>query len=90
MDELARYTVEVRRPQEGWEHLQQATARARRVAHDMRAEGTPVRLLRSIFVPEDDTCFLLYEALSSEAVRTALRRADLSAGREVNTPDAEL
>lgn len=90
MEAPARYTVELRRPQEGWEHLQQVTARARRVAREMRAEGTPVRLLRSIFVPEDDTCFLLYEALSSEAVRTALRRANLSAGRGVNAPDAEL
>jgi hypothetical protein len=43
----------------------------------MRREGTPVRFLRSIFVPEDDTCFLLYEAPSARSVRQAAGRAGL-------------
>jgi hypothetical protein len=34
-----------------------------------------VRHLRSILVPEDETCFLLFDAPSSAAVRDALRRA---------------
>jgi Nickel responsive protein SCO4226-like len=37
-----------------------------------------VRFLRSVFVPEDETCFYLYEATSAEAVRTAARRAALA------------
>jgi hypothetical protein len=40
-------------------------------------EGTPVRYLRSIFVPEDETCFFLYEAGSADAVREAALRAGL-------------
>jgi Nickel responsive protein SCO4226-like len=51
--------------------------RARRAAESLTAEGTPVRYLRSIFVPEDETCFYLYEAASVEAVREAARRAAL-------------
>jgi hypothetical protein len=44
----------------------------------MRREGTRVRFLRSVYVPEDDACFQLYEAASAEAVREAAERAELS------------
>jgi Protein of unknown function (DUF4242) len=50
---------------------------ARLAAEELTREGTPVRCLRSIFVPEDETCFFLFEAASAEAVREAARRAAL-------------
>lgn len=50
---------------------------ARRAAEELARGGTPVRYQRSIFVPEDETCFCLYEAESAEAVREAARRAEL-------------
>jgi hypothetical protein len=37
-----------------------------------------VRFVRAVFVPEDETCFYLYEAASAEDVDEAVRRADLS------------
>lgn len=40
-----------------------------------------VRLVRSIFVPEDETCFYLFEAPSIEAVREAMPRAGLRVER---------
>ena len=49
-------------------------------AEELTREGTPIRVLRSIFVPEDETCFYLYEAESVEAVREAARRAVLPVG----------
>jgi hypothetical protein len=55
--------------------------RARRAAERMSREGTSVRLVRSIFVPEDETCFELYEAESLDAVREAARRAELRVDR---------
>lgn len=58
-------------------------ARARLAAEELAREGTPVRYLRSIFVPEDETCFYLYEAASPEAVREAARRAQLPADRVI-------
>ena len=61
--------------------VERSAIRAQRAAEELTREGTPVRYLRSIFVPEDETCFLLYEARSAEAVRDALRRASLPAGR---------
>jgi hypothetical protein len=51
--------------------------RTRLAAEQLTREGTPVRYLRSIFVPEDETCFFLCEAASVEAVREAVQRADL-------------
>lgn len=50
---------------------------ARLAAQKLTCEGTPVRYLRSIFVPEDETCFLLYEATRAEDVEEAARRASL-------------
>ncbi len=70
-----RYLVELRRSDAGWEAVEGLAARARLTAGELRREGTPVRFLRTIFVPEDETCFLLYEGPSVEAVREATRRA---------------
>ena len=59
--------------------------RARREAERMSGEGTHVRLVRSIFVPEDETCFYLYDAHSAEAVLEAARRADIRIDRIAET-----
>lgn len=40
-----------------------------------------VRLVRTIFVPADETCFYLLEARSIEAVREAVLRAGVSVER---------
>lgn len=76
MDTPTRYTVELSLPQAGWTDMQDLTARARAAT-----EGGPVRFLRSIFVPEDDACFLLYEGPSAESVRAAALRAQLGPRR---------
>ena len=51
--------------------------RARAASRELVREGIPVRFLRSIFVPEDETAFFLYEAASPEAVYEAAHRASL-------------
>lgn len=51
---------------------------ARLAAEQLTREGTPVRYVRSIFVPEDETCFHLYEAARLEDVAEAARRASLA------------
>ena len=52
--------------------------RAQHAAVELTAAGTPVRFVRSIFVPADETCLFLYEAESIEAVRDAAHRAGIS------------
>ena len=61
------------------DHLaaQQHAERAEQASADLTREGQVVRCVRSIFVPEDETCFLLYEASSAELVAEAMRRAGL-------------
>ena len=58
-----------------------AARRFARVAEELTRERTPARYERSIFVPDDETCFHLYEAESAEAVREVVRRAALPRGR---------
>lgn len=40
-----------------------------------------MRYVRSVFVPEDETCFYLYEAASPDVVREAARCAGLGVER---------
>lgn len=46
-------------------------------ADQLSLEGKAVRLLRAIFVPEDETCFYLFRSGSPDAVREAADRAGL-------------
>ena len=48
-----------------------------RAAEQVSEEGAEVRLLVAILVPEDETCFYLFESSSADAVRDALARAQL-------------
>jgi Nickel responsive protein SCO4226-like len=76
VDRPTRYTVEVRPPEGGWADVQEVAARARAAC-----DGERVRFLRSIYVPEDDACFFLYEGLSAQSVTAAARRAELGVRR---------
>ena len=58
-----------------------ATGEAERAAAELAGEGRPLRFVRSIFVPDDETCFLLYEAARVEDVEEAARRASLPFAR---------
>ena len=77
IDRLAYHTFQLARPAEGWSRVSQLNARARAACDELTRQGTRVRFLRSIFIPEDEACFHLYEATSAEAVRQAARQAGL-------------
>ena len=51
---------------------------ARHAAEQLAREGTDVELVRSIFVPEDETCIFIYEADSLDSVRMAAERGALA------------
>ena len=58
-------------------------AAARVAAEALSREGTRIRCLRSMFVPEDETCFLVFEAADREHVLAATNRAGLTVDRIV-------
>jgi hypothetical protein len=71
------YLVELYVPRGDPAAAARGAAAARLAGEELTGEGTPVRYLRSIFVPEDETCFYLYEADSLGDARAAARRAGL-------------
>jgi hypothetical protein len=52
-------------------------------AEQLTREGTEVRLVHTILVPEDETCFYLFQAQGGEAVLAAAARAGIRFGRVV-------
>jgi hypothetical protein len=56
-------------------------ADAARAAGQASQPGAPVRFLHAIVVPEEETCFWLYQAPSAGAVRAAMTRAGLRPDR---------
>jgi len=72
---MAEFLVELYVSRAGADGADRETRRARCAAAALTAEGRPVRLVRSIFVPEDETCFLLVEADTVAAVHEAASRA---------------
>jgi hypothetical protein len=65
--------------------LEELEARMRSAAAELSESGTPVRYVRSIFVPEDETCFHLLDGPSRDAVAEAAKRAGISTLRITET-----
>ena len=74
---MAEYLLELYVSRTDGDAVERAAGRGRTVAGELTREGTPVRYVRSIFVPEDETCFFLFEAPSMDAVKEVARRAAL-------------
>ena len=80
---MPRYLVEAYVPRSRAGEARAAGGHARTAAETLVREGTPVRYVRTTFLPEDETCFHVFEAASEEAVREVCRRAGLGSGRIV-------
>jgi muconolactone delta-isomerase len=63
--------------------LSEIEARARLASVELQREGVPVRYVRSILIPGDETCLHLFQGPSVEAVREVSERAGFSAQRIV-------
>jgi hypothetical protein len=72
------YVVEVYLSRLHASTLEDLTARARRVAEELALAGTPVVYVRSVFLPEDETCFHFFDAPSLEAMEEACSRLGLT------------
>ena len=82
------YLVEVYVPRSGAEEARDAGRRARAAAEGLSGEGVPVQFVRTTFLPDDETCFHLFEADSSAAVEEVGRRAGLGRMRIIAAIEA--
>ena len=80
---MPRYMVERHLPGFTSEQLPAAAGAAKTTTAEMEREGTPVRYLRSTFVPGEEKCFCLFEGPSEQAVEEANDRAGLPFDRIV-------
>jgi hypothetical protein len=77
---LSRFLMELVPAQAGFDDIQSVSDRSRAACEEMTVESKPIRLLRSLFLPEDGSCFLLFEAASASNVEEAARRAFVQPG----------
>ena len=82
------YLVEVYLPRARGHEAGATGSRARAAAEELSREGTPVRYVRTTFLPDDETCFHLFEASSAEVVEEVSRRAELGRARIVPAIEA--
>ena len=80
---MASYLIETYLPRLHAAEFSEASARAHQAAKRLSRQGRPIRHLRSIFLPEDETCLHFFEAPDSESVREAARWAALACDRIV-------
>jgi hypothetical protein len=88
---MAEFLGELYVSRESGEAVEQGEDRVREAASQLTREGEHIRFLRTIFVPEDETCFYLFEAGSAVAVREVGARAALPFDRVCRSwsrPDA--
>jgi hypothetical protein len=75
------YLVEAYLPRSGAREAEEAGRRARAAAAGLTREGASIRYVRTTFLPEDETCFHLFEAACPALVEAAARRAQLGRAR---------
>ncbi len=80
---MPKYMVERHLPGITSDQLSAAAARAKATTAEMTDEGTPIRYLRSTFVPSEEKCFCLFDGPSADAVEQANKRADIPYERVV-------
>lgn len=74
---MPKYMVELYVPRDDYAAVERGVEQTRRAAELLTGHGTPVRYLRSIFVPEDETCFFLLEAADADSAQAAARATEL-------------
>ena len=80
---MPKYMVERHLPGITSDQLSAAAARAKSTTAQMSEEGTPIRYLRSTFVPGEEKCYCLFDGPSADAVEQANKRAEIPYERVV-------
>jgi hypothetical protein len=71
------FLIELYVPRSASQGIARDVERVRAAAAQQTRDGQRVRYLSCILVPEDETCFLLFEACSADALRETARIAEL-------------
>ena len=82
------YLVEAYMPRSHAQEARAAGRRARAAAEELSRDGAAVAYVRTTFLPNDETCFHLFEAASAEVVEEACNRAELGRARVVPAIEA--
>ena len=77
------YLVERYVPRHKTDELGVEARRARALAEDLSRGGRSIRYVRTTLLPDDETCFHLFEADSAETVSDLCARAGLQHARIV-------
>jgi hypothetical protein len=85
LPDLSPFLVELERPELLALDVRALADRSRAVTEEMRGEGTHVRFLRTIYVPEDGRCFLLFEGGCRADVSEAVGRVDVATATPVES-----
>ncbi len=80
---MPKYMVERHLPGITSDQLAAAAASAKSTTAQMSEEGTPIRYLRSTYVPGEEKCYCLFDGPSADAVEQANKRADIPYERVV-------
>ena len=82
------YLVEVYVPRSHAREARASGRRARAAAEELARESVSIRYVRTTFLPDDETCFHLFEASSAEVVEVASSRAELGRTRVMAAVEA--
>jgi hypothetical protein len=77
------YVLEAYVPQSRLPRMSDLHASARAATCSLRRQGRSVRLIRSIYLPTDETCFLLVDTADRNAVDELAARLDVTVVRIV-------
>jgi hypothetical protein len=86
---MTRFLAEIYLPRSRTGDSSRAARCARAAAEQLSREGTPVRHVRTTLLPEDETCFHVFDATSADAVGEVGRRVGLSWARIVPAVEEE-
>jgi hypothetical protein len=89
---LPTYLVDRDLPGISRDQLAAAHRAATETARQFTAEGTPIRYIRSLFLPQEARCLCLFEAVDAESVRSLNDTAQIpftsiSEALELNPPN---
>jgi len=77
------YLLETYMPRAHARKARAAGQRARAAADELARQGAPIRYIRTTFLPDEETCFHVFEASSAAVVGQVGRCAELGRARVI-------